>query len=572
MSKIIEFRKLGETNLKKSKNLKRTIFTTHYQIIHNLKDFVQERNDLTSLFQATTKVQEDMKQEFLNALAITSNFADDDKISASFTGLGLEGKLFMPYKRKKDIKGNELLELFEKWSQSNTEFLMEGEISMTLLVLESPKSISGERRNVTVNDNSSLSRSVVVIKNNDFSCGYRAIAVGCYYLDCENLAKLSQVTERIRKVESAQLAKTVELCEKCLVDLNEPMSIDILKNNIQPVLLQSNIRVVVVDSSNKTNFLYRGPKAKKTLYVEYLNPSYDYPNGHYNYISNIRGYFKTRYFCETCDIGFSAKVSHLCNKACLKCCSEIEHSSIQINLFCEKCQQMFEYKECFENHLKNKKCKEICQICLRKTYKYTDHDCHVYHCRECKEPYHSSEQPHYCFIKPTNKEKLIENDNIHKIIIAYDIETIQKPQENIKLTSNETKKLKHVPILLISQIFCDNCFDSEDICSICGLREKIFVGEKCVKEFLDYIFYTIQEKVSDSKHKIFAFAHNAKGFDAHFLLREVVKIQFNSINIVLQGRKILKMDINKVRFIDSLCFFQLPLSKLSKAFGLDETA
>jgi len=40
------------------------------------------------------------------------------------------------------------------------------------------------------------------------------------------------------------------------------------------------------------------------------------------------------------------------------------------------------------------------------------------------------------------------------------------------------------------------------------------------------------------------------------------------VDIILQGRKILKIDIGCIRFLDSLSFFQQPLANLPKAFDL----
>lgn len=569
MSNFIKFEKVGETIQSRSNVLKRKRLTTSYRISHDLKNFVSEDN-LSKLFQVTAAVKENVKNEFLKTLAVTEDAGPDDRISATFTGIGIDGKLFMPYKRKSEITGNELLDLFEKWSQSNTEFLLEGEMTMNLMVLENPKSISGSRRNVTVNDNSAISRSVVVIKNNDSSCGYRAIALGCFYLDCED-HKNSKITDRIRKVDSEQLLKAKELCNKCQIDITQALSIDIIRNKIQQILSQEGKRIVVVDSSNHQNYLYKGPAANKSLYIEYINPSYDHPEGHYNFISNIKGYMKTRYFCENCDKAYNSVHAHSCNIVCSKCNSNTIHTGQPTQIICSKCQQCFKFQNCYNKHIKDKFCKEICKNCLRRKFKNSDHDCNIYFCKECKEPYHSKDQPHYCFIKPTNREKLTEDYSKPKIIIAYDIETKQVPHQIGKSSSNETIRLKHIPILLISQTICDFCWESEEQCYVCGQREKIFKGENCVKEFLNYIFYNLQEKCTNDHYKIYAFAHNARGFDAHFLLSEAVQTQFNNMNIVLQGRKILKMDINGIRFIDSLMFFQLPLSKLPKAFGLENT-
>ena len=66
-------------------------------------------------------------------------------------------------------------------------------------------------------------------------------------------------------------------------------------------------------------------------------------------------------------------------------------------------------------------------------------------------------------------------------------------------------------------------------------------------------------------------AHNFKGYDSYFILDYLYK---NNVKptLIMNGAKIMEMrvpDVN-VRFIDSLNFFPMPLSKLPKTFGMKE--
>ena len=71
------------------------------------------------------------------------------------------------------------------------------------------------------------------------------------------------------------------------------------------------------------------------------------------------------------------------------------------------------------------------------------------------------------------------------------------------------------------------------------------------------------------KASITAFAHNNSGYDGHWVLRELMRRDLKNIEPILNGTKIMKLDIGNIRFIDSLLLFQRPLADLPKMFGLE---
>ena len=68
---------------------------------------------------------------------------------------------------------------------------------------------------------------------------------------------------------------------------------------------------------------------------------------------------------------------------------------------------------------------------------------------------------------------------------------------------------------------------------------------------------------------VLVFAHNFKGYDGHFIMKDIFHRDFTVVHPILNGSKNLKIDAKNVRFIDSLSFFLLPLSALPKAFGFE---
>jgi len=67
--------------------------------------------------------------------------------------------------------------------------------------------------------------------------------------------------------------------------------------------------------------------------------------------------------------------------------------------------------------------------------------------------------------------------------------------------------------------------------------------------------------------KVIAIAHNAKGFDAHFILDRAILLKWTP-KLILNGQKIACMTIQHLTFLDSISFLPMALRKLSEAFGL----
>jgi len=201
-----------------------------------------------------------------------------------------------------------------------------------------------------------------------------------------------------------------------------------------------------------------------------------------------------------------------------------------------------------------KKCNE-CEVEYKKKHK---HKCFKYHCKKCKRNF--KEQPHYCYIKPLKESNIIEEDSINKIIVTYDIESTQINKE-------------HRPNLLIQKTKCDQCSGSTDNtnCKVCLIEneEPYYFYDNCVKKFVDYLFIKLAKKAEDNKSLIYAFAHNARGYDGQFILREIWNRYFEKVSVIMRGRKILMIQCGNIKLLDSLNYFLLPLSKLPKCLGLD---
>lgn len=110
----------------------------------------------------------------------------------------------------------------------------------------------------------------------------------------------------------------------------------------------------------------------------------------------------------------------------------------------------------------------------------------------------------------------------------------------------------------------------KDYCDICGCFENIFQGYNCVNKSGDYLYLKLSEQANKNKATVYVFAHNFQGYDGHFIIQDLFKRDFISIEPIMNGSKILKIDIRNVKLLDSLSFFMMPLANLPKAFGFED--
>ena len=100
-------------------------------------------------------------------------------------------------------------------------------------------------------------------------------------------------------------------------------------------------------------------------------------------------------------------------------------------------------------------------------------------------------------------------------------------------------------------------------CNSCSVHDIIFRNDP-VKNFVNFI---IREK--SFFDDIICMAHNASGFDAHFILKELVEERKAILpSVILNGRNIILLQYGRTRFIDSLNYFHMKLSALPKTFDL----
>ena len=92
-----------------------------------------------------------------------------------------------------------------------------------------------------------------------------------------------------------------------------------------------------------------------------------------------------------------------------------------------------------------------------------------------------------------------------------------------------------------------------------------FQGEHCLRDFLEWLDTLTQ----DDTHPVNVLAHNFQGYDGYFVVNQYHSNN-QTVKQIRNGCKLLEVKHDKIRFIDSLSFFQMPLAAFPKTFGLTE--
>jgi len=105
----------------------------------------------------------------------------------------------------------------------------------------------------------------------------------------------------------------------------------------------------------------------------------------------------------------------------------------------------------------------------------------------------------------SKKEEIVQR------FVFFDFETTQ---EKVVKETALGEHFEHVPNVCIARVTCDDCRnrDFDALCGRCGESRRIFTGEKCVSEFCQFLFCKNMRNTT-------AIAHNASGFDSHFILQ-----------------------------------------------------
>ena len=532
----------------------------------------------------------------INTVLKDKNLKDRDwlwfKFSApnkekEFTGAGLR---VWQWRRNQDNKASAAINDVVNGLQSNDSFLENERFDLAIVWADADSEGRGIKPGSKLMENLIKQKnSVVQIINQDDLCCARTLALGIGRHE-EISKNYKALRQTVRK--QAIAAKLLHLHSGVP---EGPCGIAELKKFQE--YLKDRYRIIVC---------YGGSGFKCEAFAEPGKPEIYllHSDDHYHLITSMAGFLNTSYFCSKCLKGYDNVGKHKCSKnkdfctSCRqdKCLDHLEGKEAPIH--CKDCNLMFKGPSCFSNHktftIAGHQCEgksvcdtvKACHQCnkfLKNTKEIQYHRCGYIRCPHCKK--YVDYQQHKCYIQTTAQEEACKKRKRP----TYDI-TVEGDEESDEEEEGEE------PTSLEEQLIAEQCdgvsqpkvkrkrklptthvyFDIE-----CRLDEKHHTptllvywneqdpqpvslhGEDCVKQFLQYL----EELCED--YNITVIAHNFKGYDGLFVLRDCYKNKLK-VEQIRQGLKLLMLKHKNIRFIDSMSFIAGSLRSFNSTFGIPQ--
>ena len=162
--------------------------------------------------------------------------------------------------------------------------------------------------------------------------------------------------------------------------------------------------------------------------------------------------------------------------------------------------------------------------------------------------------------------------NNHIRYIIWDIETTQEPDEN--------GYRAHKPNLVVAyEIIIKHGYIKDVETFVDALEPHVFEGENCIEDYCQWVIAEEsnikQRKVAKGYDKTICIAHNSRGYDSRFVLKYLDSKSLIPQTIRANGGssiQYISVKQNRIIWIDSLNFFNEPLSKLTKTYGIKNSA
>ncbi|XP_034645440.1 uncharacterized protein LOC117887198 [Trachemys scripta elegans] len=293
-----------------------------------------------------------------------------------------------------------------------------------------------------------------------------------------------------------------------------------------------NIQVVLYTVKGAWGFFkMRGTVYPKTYFILLHDE-------HYYGVLDVKKLFGAKNYCEFCHTVYSH--DHSCRYLCRLCLSVMCSDSVGVQQQCPSCRLYCRSKECLDRHIdcasKNQvEClsKTLCEKC--QSYVDKRHRCKGRRCKQCQGLIVGDIDGHLCFM-----DSLRKPESSKKYIFFYDFECTQETG-------------LHTPNYIFAM-------------SLKSEKSWEFKGD----EYLSVFVKTFIGKVSGTQFLDTFLAHNSKGYDAYFIVRQLLKEKMG-LELITQGSKLMCVEIKAlgIRFIDSLNFLPMKLSKLPQVMGFE---
>ena len=491
-----------------------------------------------------------------------------------------------------------VLDRLSRALNSNEQFEMDDSFQLRITHVQRPPQGTGSKRRLKPGHQTLAllkpkKRSIVQIKNDDVLCCARALVTA--------KAKVDQHPqwESFKKGRNVQKEQALLLHHDAKVPVGPCGYEELTQFSLAPSLFDYQILLVDADRAfHITGFGPHIPDKQLILLHE---------KGHYDVITTLKGFLGKSYVCAHCFKGYENATQHRCQIQ-LKCscclqpnCSDFHQAhprGQKATQRCHECGRDFFGDLCFQAHqsktLEGKTAenhqhsicfnKRRCTGCLKMETGFPQikrHRCGYLTCPSCKE--YVNAQTHKCFIqkapspqeeKEQKKERKRKQQQRQKRGppakrgAAAGLQTLRTNEGGDDECSDDDEdppplhmffdieamqlQEQHVANLLVAETEDDS-------------RPVRFRGEHCVRDFLQWLDTLTQEDT----RPVNVLAHNFQGYDGYFVANQY-HADNQTIRQIRNGCKLLEVRHDKIRFIDSLSFFQMPLAAFPKTFGLTE--
>lgn len=505
--------------------------------------------------------------EFLIFMKERYNVSDQDCVALEIDSVSSPNRpIGISYKKAENLTADVILNAIEKVQQSNKSFVLNGKnepLTITYVYTKMPLGCGSDKKATDALPWIEFCRrkkSIICIENADNLCLSRSLS-----LSIANLSGDKKLYAKMRQSECFQQQTALKLCLDANVDLSERGA------GIEEIAKFQNYlteyKITIFGDRRGREIIFEGNERDK-----YIDIIYSHELKHYNPIISLAAAFGYKYYCRRCRFGFNERGVHRCKTNCKRCHQDHLIANDE-KIKCNICLRLFYNNTCFNLHKTFKeysrertvcdvvkyciKCKEVYSLLNRKSVKDNDHNCFKKYCTICKE---SVDFEHLCYMQPIKPV----GESIDTLYVFFDLECTQ---DSDFIVNNSVKEnmFEHVPNLCVTQQCCTMCWNEEDLtksCDKCGVRQYVF-RDYPVEQFFNYL--TLPKRQFKD---IIILAHNLKSYDGIFLLRYMVERLKWMPELITRGNKINQMRIHHLKFIDSLNFFPMALSKLPKTFNL----
>jgi hypothetical protein len=456
-----------------------------------------------------------------------------DRVRLTISSPHFEHESWRPFRTSEQMTADRVMIEVDRVLQSNQEWMFEGDFYLNFIHAPLPVGAGFARNIGTLENLLKKKRCLLQIPHrNDMMCCARAIVTAKARLD-EHPRWNS-----IRQGADIQTILAENLHEQAQVQMGVPCGKPEWVKFQQAI--GADYQLIVLSREFFNSIVYTGPHYSEKQVVIY------HAENHFSVITSMKAFFNKTYYCTKCHVGYQNDGTHKCKHGCKYCHAKTLCTFVAWHS-CTTCHRSFASQACYDKHLANATCRLIqcCAQCGQTFHTYRKHYCGYLHCRQCKK---SQPKDHKCHIQPLPHNK----ETSRQVYLFYDFECMLDDAK------------KHVPNLCVVNKVCSKCIENDikEFCCDCQRQQLIFKGSTTLQDFGTWLF-------SGKNKGAIAIAHNAQSYDL-YLIMDFVHANGIKPELIQNGKKILCLHANGLKFIDSLNYFSTSLAKLPDIFGLTE--